>query len=98
MHIIKKAPLVEFYEKHPDAKNALQDWYSTTKNVEWNNFDDLKNTFNSVDYVGNDNYVFNIKGNSYRLIVRIIFKIKTVYIRFVGTHAEYDKIEDCSAV
>ncbi len=98
MKIIKKKPLVDFYEEHADAKTPIEDWYSKTKKAEWNNSADIKNTFNSVDSVGNDNYVFNIKGNTYRLIARIIFKIKTVYIRFIGTHKQYDDLDDCSKV
>jgi mRNA interferase HigB len=57
----------------------------------------MKKTFNSVDVVGNDRYVFNIKGNSYRLVAMIFFDIRTIYIRFIGTHSEYDKI-DCALV
>ena len=57
------------------------------------NFNELKQTFNSVDAVENDLYIFNIKGNHYRLIARIHFRVRTVYIRFAGTHKEYDKIQ-----
>lgn len=57
----------------------------------------MKKTFNSVDTVGNDRYVFNIKGNNYRIIAMIFFNIRTIYIRFVGTHKEYDKV-DCKTV
>ena len=53
----------------------------------------MKQTFNHVDYIANDRYVFNIKGNHYRLIARVMFHIRTVYIKFVGTHAEYDRID-----
>jgi len=53
----------------------------------------MKNTFNSVDAVGNDRYVFNIRGNNYRLIALIIFKVRTVFILFIGTHKEYDKVK-----
>lgn len=98
MRIITRKRLTDFSKKHTDADLPLSDWYYKTKDADWNSLNDIKNTFNSVDYVGNDNYVFNIKGNSYRLIARILFKIKTVYIRFVGTHKEYDKIDDCSQV
>ncbi|MFT4224254.1 type II toxin-antitoxin system HigB family toxin [Dysgonomonas sp.] len=98
MQIIKKKPLVDFYEKHADAKTPLEDWHSKTKEADWKDFHDVKKTFNSVDAVGNDNYVFNIKGNSYRLIARILFKIRTVFIRRVCTHKEYDGIDDCSKV
>ena len=98
MRIIKKRPLVDFYQKHADAKTPLEEWYLKTQKAEWNSFNDIKRTFNSVDLVGNDNYVFNVKGNTYRLIARVLFNIKTVFIRFIGTHQEYDNIDDCSKV
>ena len=60
----------------------------------WTCFADIKQTFNSVDYVGNNRFVFNIKGNNYRIVAIVIFASKKVYIRFVGNHKEYDKI-DC---
>ena len=94
MRIISKSTLVEYYTKEPKAKTALEEWYEKTKKSEWTCFADIKNTFNSVDAVGNQRYVFNIKGNDYRLIVLIQFTPKTVYIRFVGTHKEYDAIKD----
>ena len=94
MRIISKSKLIEYYTKEPKAKTALEEWYEKTKKSEWTCFADIKNTFNSVDAVGNQRYVFNIKGNDYRLIVLIQFTPKTVYIRFVGTHKEYDAIKD----
>lgn len=94
MRIISKSKLIEYYNKVPQAKTALEEWYEKTKKAEWNNLIDIRNTFNSVDYVGNQRYVFNIKGNDFRLIVLIQFTPHTVYIRFVGTHAEYDRITD----
>ena len=92
MVIISKAALRDFSQKHPDAEDALQKWYDETKAADWKNFTAIKETFNSVDAVGNDRYVFDIRGNHYRLIAMIIFKIRTVFILFVGTHSEYDKI------
>jgi mRNA interferase HigB len=89
--------LNEYIEKHPDAKVALQEWVSIVKKSQWKCFADVKKTFNSVDCVGNQHYVFNIKGNNYRLVVVIQFTPQFVYIRFIGTHAEYDKI-DCSTI
>lgn len=83
-----------FYTLHPDAQTALSDWYRKVSKAEWNNFSDIKKMFNSVDNVGNKRFVFNIKGNNYRLVVIVLFVAKQVYIRFVGTHAEYDKIND----
>jgi len=90
--LIKKTLLL-FAEKYPSSVSALNNWYQVAKNADWNKFADLKNDFNSVDYVGNDRYVFNIKGNNFRIVAMIFFNIRTVYIRFVGTHAEYDKID-----
>ena len=94
MRIIAKSTLVEYYSKNPQAKSALEEWYEKTKKSEWTCFADMKSTFNSVDAVGNQRYVFNIKENDYRLVVLILFTPKTVYIRFVGTHKEYDAIKN----
>lgn len=98
MHIIKKKTLTDYYELHPQDRTALEDWYSRTKRSHWKCFADIKATFNSVDSVGNQRYVFNIKGNDFRLIVVIQFRPEFVYIRFIGTHAEYDKIKDASLI
>ena len=65
-----------------------------TESAEWHSLADMKKTFNSVDYVGNQHYVFNIKHNEYRLVVVVQFTPQNVFIRFIGTHAEYDKIKD----
>ncbi len=96
MRIFTEQALKEYTERHPDVKVALQEWTTIVKKSEWTCFADVKKTFNSVDNVGNQHYVFNIKGNNYRLVVVIKFTIRFVYIRFIGTHAEYDKIVDCS--
>ena len=98
MRIFTEQTLKEYAEAHPEAKAALQEWTNIVKKSEWTCFADVKKTFNSVDNVGNQHYVFKIKGNNYRLIVVIKFTIKFVYVRFIGTHAEYDKIEDCSTL
>lgn len=78
---------------HPDSIDALNSWYQVTKKQNWSTLTDVKETFNSVDYVGNDRFVFNIRGNRYRLVAMIFFDIRTIFIRFVGTHAEYDKVD-----
>ncbi|TAE33462.1 MAG: type II toxin-antitoxin system HigB family toxin [Cytophagales bacterium] len=96
MVIIARKTVYQFAVAYPVATEALNEWFVKTKGADWANFADVKNTFNSADAVGNDNYVFNIKGNHYRLIVRIIFPVRTVFIRFFGTHAEYDKIDASS--
>jgi len=92
MVVIAKAAIIDFGEKHPDANAALERWYEEMKNGDWKNFSELKKKFGTADAVGNDRYVFNIKGNQYRLIALIIFKVRTVFILFIGTHKEYDRI------
>lgn len=85
MRIFTEQTIKEYIEKHPDARAALQEWVSIVKHSEWKCFADIKAAFNSVDNVGNQHYVFNIKGNNYRLVVVIKFTIQFVYIRFIGT-------------
>ncbi|MEG0519424.1 MAG: type II toxin-antitoxin system HigB family toxin [Bacteroidales bacterium] len=94
MRIIAHRTIVLFYNKYSDAQSALEEWYKKTGAADWNTFADIKKTFNSVDAVGNQHYVFNIKGNDYRLVA--IVKFKMVYIRYIGTHSDYDNINDCS--
>jgi mRNA interferase HigB len=95
--IISYGTLKRFYQKHPDAKDALNNWYRAVSSADWANLHEMKELFNTADAVGNDRYVFNIRGNKYRIVAMIFFDIRTVYIRFVGTHAEYDKT-DCSTI
>ena len=97
MRIFTEQAIKEYAEAHPDAKVALQEWTTIVKRSKWTCFADIKKTFNSVDSVGNQHYVFNIKGNNYRLVVVIKFTIQFVYILFIGTHKEYDKI-DCANI
>ena len=94
MRVISFSIIRDFIAKHADADVALRDWYKRTTKANWTNFADIKQTFNTVDYVGNDRYVFDIKGNNYRIVAVVIFINKKVYMRFVGTHEEYDKIKD----
>lgn len=93
MHVISRKALTEFAEKVPDAKSALDAWYHDTKKASWYSWTDLKEHDKTVSSVGKDRYVFNIKGNKYRIIALIKFMPQVVYIRFVGTHKEYDKID-----
>ena len=97
MRIISFKRIKEFSAHHANAEIPLCKWFHTTERRSWNNLNDIKNTFSSVEYVGNNRYVFNIKGNDYRLVTIIIFASKKVYIRFIGTHQEYDKI-DCKNI
>lgn len=94
MRILTEKTLKEYIEIHSDAKTAIQEWVDIVKRSECTCFADVRRTFNSADSVGNQRYVFNIKGNCYRIVAVIKFTIKFVYIRFIGTHSEYDRI-DC---
>ncbi|MCF0164680.1 MAG: type II toxin-antitoxin system HigB family toxin [Bacteroidales bacterium] len=95
MRIISHRKLVEFYEQegYADSRIALERWYELTENAKWKNLADIKQSFPAVDYVGNQHYVFNIRGNNYRLVVVVRFTIGRVYIRFVGTLDDYNKID-----
>jgi mRNA interferase HigB len=98
MHIISFRKLREFFEKDPNSKVALQDWHKRASKADWDNFSDIKKTFNSVDSIGNSRFVFNVKGNHYRIVALLMFQIKRVYIRWVGTHKDYDKIKNIDKI
>ena len=90
MHVITKKALDNFIKIHPDAKLALDTWYKVMNSRDFDNLIQLKKTFQSVDYIGGQKHIFNIKGNHYRLITSIQYTIHRVYVRAVLTHAEYD--------
>ena len=94
MRLLGSEKLMELCRKHADARTAIERWVSIVRKAQWNNHADLKKDFLSADFVGNDRYVFNIKGNNYRLIVAVVFIRGNIFIRFAGTHKEYDKIKD----
>jgi len=91
MHIISRLMLVKFWKKHPDAETPLRIWFKRVEHGKWKNISELKAEFPTADYVGNDRIIFDISGNKYRIIVLVFFKGQKMYLRFVGTHAEYDK-------
>ena len=93
MRVISISLLRDYWTWHPDAELPLKEWYIKTCRARWGSLADMRKDFNSVDYVGNQRDVFNIKGNRYRLVVAVKFTPSVVYIRFVGTHGEYDKID-----
>ena len=93
MRIISRKALREFWGKHGGAQKTLEAWYADTKQANWKTPSDIKNVYQNVSFVANDRVVFNIKGNRYRLVVVVVYKHGIVYIRFVGTHSEYDKID-----
>ncbi len=90
--ILAKRTLREFWEKNPDSEQHLKTWYETVKKSNWKNSNEIKATFRSASVVGNNRVVFNIKGNHYRLIVKFNFERQWAFIRFIGTHKEYDKV------
>lgn len=92
MVIIKQKTLHEYSLQYPEAKGAITEWMKKTELSDWANFMDVKAVFNSVDFVGDNRYVFNIKGNEYRMVAMIFFSVRTVYIRWFGTHKDYDSI------
>lgn len=93
MHVISRKTLKDFWEKHTDAKQPLLSWFQEAKAAKWHEFQDIKNNYGSADVLPDNRVVFNIKGNTYRLIVKIHYNTQIVYIRFIGTHAAYDKID-----
>jgi mRNA interferase HigB len=94
MKILFPEIIEEFARKHADAKEALERWCNILTDAKWKSHADLKADFPSADFVGNNRYVFNIRGNNYRTVVMVVFFAESVAIRFVGTHSEYDKIKD----
>jgi mRNA interferase HigB len=100
MRIITKRTLDEFCKKYPDATVSLKFWFDTIKANDFYTSQEVVALFNSADPVGNNRIVFNIARNKYRLIAKFEFhpRLQRVYIRFIGTHAEYDKIKDISNI
>lgn len=92
MRIIKKKTIKEYGDAHPSAKAALNEWAQKVEKAQWNNLADVKKMFLSADYIGNQRYVFNIKGNDYRIVLVLQFTPKLAYLRFIGTHTEYSKL------
>jgi mRNA interferase HigB len=93
MRIIARSTLLQFWEIHPDAEQPLKTWYDEALNAEWTSPTDIKSTYRNASIIANNRVVFNIKGNNYRLIVHIRYDINIVFIRFVGTHSEYDNVD-----
>ncbi len=92
MHVISYKRIREFIKDHPDSAVKLGRWYKWMKKGNFKNLNEIKRKFSGLDYLGNDRYVFNISGNKYRLVAVVFLSTKIVLIRFIGTHAEYDKI------
>jgi mRNA interferase HigB len=93
MRIISLRTLREFWEEHPEAQHAIAAWYHEVKRAIWKTSADVKETYRTADILSNGRVVFNIRRNDYRIIVAIHYKSEIVFIRFVGTHEEYDKVD-----
>lgn len=93
MRIIARRTLREFWESHPNAEDPLLSWYRTVRHADWDTPMQVKTSFPKADMVGNNRVVFNIRGNHYRLIAKIDYQYRIVFVRFVGTHADYNRID-----
>jgi len=93
LRVISRKTLRIFWKKHGDSEEQLKSWYRETEKATWKNHNELKKEYPSVSILENSRIVFNIKGNKYRLIVKINYQYQILWIRFIGTHAEYDKID-----
>ncbi len=97
MRVIAKKTLIEYWTKHPDTKHPdteqpLRAWHNEVTKASWETPQDIKNQYASASFLSNNRVVFNIRGNNHRLVVGIAYQLGVLYIKFVGTHAEYDKI------
>jgi mRNA interferase HigB len=97
MEILNKLSIEQAMTKYAIVRNALQQWVDVVEQADWKNHNDLKSTFPAADYVGNARYVFNIKGNGYRIVAVVTFVAGLLAVRFVGPHSEYSKI-DCRTI
>ena len=93
MRVISKKILREFWEKHNDAEEQLKTWYKEASKASWTSPNDIKNEYSKASILKNSRVVFNICGNNYRMIVKINYMREWVFIRFVGTHSDYDNID-----
>lgn len=99
MNVIAKSALVNFWDALPKgkqretAKAAMTEWYATASKATWSNFSELKQTFNSADFVAGNKVIFDVGGNKYRIVGLVAFRSKRIFILFVGTHAQYDEID-----
>ena len=92
-NVITRKTLLEYCKKYPSAATALQEWYHELVICDFKNFNELKRVYGNASLVSDDRIVFNIMGNQYRLVVRMVFEYKAIQIKWFGTHAEYDKID-----
>jgi mRNA interferase HigB len=97
-NIIARKTLLDYCKQYPSAETALQQWYHELLKSEFKNFNELKNVYGNASLIKDERVVFNIMGNKYRLVVRIVFEFKAIKIKWFGTHAEYDKINEVTVI
>ncbi|MBT2325974.1 type II toxin-antitoxin system HigB family toxin [Variovorax paradoxus] len=93
MRIISVKCLRDFWVRHPDSEQPLKAWHEEAKSAVWRTPQDIKARYRSASFVGGNRVAFNIKGNDYRLITAIAYQYEAVYVKFIGTHSEYDRID-----
>ncbi|CAM2157882.1 mRNA interferase HigB [Paraburkholderia tropica] len=93
MKVIAKRVLLKFCDRHPMARQSLLAWHEEAVKAGWMTPQDIKARYASASFVGRNRVIFNIKGNDYRLIVAVAYRIGVVYIKFIGAHGEYDRID-----
>jgi len=93
MKVIAVAALRDFWHRHPLAEQPLKAWYDEARHATWSCPREIRERYASASFVGHNRVVFNIKGNDYRLVVAVAYRFQAAYIKFVGTHAEYDRID-----
>lgn len=93
MRIVSRARLRNFWERVPDSEQALRAWYSDVSKASWQHPAEVKAQYGSASILANSRVVFNIKGNAFRVVALVLYRPQHVLIRFVGTHAEYDRID-----
>jgi mRNA interferase HigB len=93
MHVIARRTLREFWVKHADAEGPLRAWYDEAAKARWQSPNEIRARYAQASFVGDDRVIFSIGGNNYRLIVAIRYRTGIVFVRFIGTHAEYDRID-----
>jgi mRNA interferase HigB len=93
MRVIAIPRLRQFWEKHPDAEVPLRAWYAAASRAQWKTPPEIKAAYRNASFLANDRVVFNIKGNDYRLVVAVRYEKGIMFIRFIGTHRDYDRID-----
>ena len=93
MHIVSIQTLRLFWQEHPDAERPLRAWYILAERAVWRSPADIKAALGNASFIGTNRVIFNIKGNDYRLIVVVEYQKGRIFIRFIGTHTEYDRID-----